>query len=51
MKGTQDVGSFSACVRQPDKHEMRNIDLILVAALPFAIAAFGVVSAFHRISP
>jgi len=30
---------------------MRNIDLILVAALPFAIAAFGVVSAFHRISP
>ena len=22
MKGTQDVGSFSACVWQPDKHDL-----------------------------
>lgn len=26
MKGTQDVGSFSACVWQPDKHDYDSRD-------------------------
>jgi hypothetical protein len=30
---------------------MRNIDVILVAILPLAIAAFGVFSAFHGANP
>jgi hypothetical protein len=30
---------------------MRNIDAILVAILPFAIAAFGIFSAFHGANP
>jgi hypothetical protein len=30
---------------------MRNIDAILVAILPLAIAAFGLFSAFHGANP